>query len=81
MARPQKTPSGAVPTALRTDMMAEIGSSGLRGARTGYIRDEFLPQLAGRAGARTYREMADNDPVAGGVISTVRGLGYRLDPR
>ncbi|MFJ9388063.1 response regulator transcription factor [Nocardioides sp. NPDC101246] len=27
------------------------------------------------------RNKVDNDPVAGGVISTVRGLGYRLDPR
>jgi DNA-binding response OmpR family regulator len=27
------------------------------------------------------RNKVDSDPVAGGVISTVRGLGYRLDPR
>ena len=27
------------------------------------------------------RNKVDNDPVAGRVISTVRGLGYRLDPR
>lgn len=74
MARPQKTQAGAVGTAPRSDMTAEIGSSGLRGSRTGYIRDEFLPQLAGRAGARTYREMGDNDPVAGALLYAITML-------
>lgn len=59
---------------MRTDITNEIGTSGLRGARTGYIRDEFLPQLSGRAATKTYREMADNDPVCGAVLFAISML-------
>lgn len=45
----------------------EIGISGLRRA-SGYVLDEFLPQLQGRKAVQIYREMADNDPVIGALL-------------
>lgn len=61
----------------------EIGNSGLR-QWSGYVREEFLPELAGRQGVRSYREMMDNSPVVGGIIqaivSTMRKVEWRTEP-
>lgn len=62
----------------------EIGQSGLR-AFAGYIREEFLPNLQGRQGARSYREMADNSPTIGGILwaitASMRKVDWRVLPR
>lgn len=50
-----------------------IGDSGLR-QFGGFIAEEFLPELSGARGARTYREMADNDPMVGGVLYAIEML-------
>src|ERR1035437_4398579 len=61
----------------------EIGQSGLR-QFSGWVREEFLPNLVGRQGAQKYREMMDNSPVIGAlmfaVISTMRKVEWRVTP-
>lgn len=60
-----------------------IGTGGLR-QYSGWVREEFLPQLQGRQAVRTYREMLDNSPTVGAVIfairETVRQVQWRLNP-
>ena len=51
----------------------EIGTSGLKRS-AGVVLEEFLPQLDGQKGRDTFREMADNDPVLGGIIYTFEML-------
>jgi hypothetical protein len=47
-----------------------IGSTGLR-QFGGFVSEEFLKELAGTRGARTYREMADNDGTVGAVLFAI----------
>ena len=60
-----------------------VGSTGLR-QFSGWVREEFLPVLAGLQGARTYREMLDNDPSVGAVMfsiqSVMRKTVWRTEP-
>jgi hypothetical protein len=50
-----------------SDVTTELGSTGLR--RSGdYIMADFLPQLNGLSAARVYTEMANNDPLLGGIM-------------
>lgn len=60
-----------------------MGSTGLR-QFSGYIREEFLPQLVGRQAARVYREMQDNSPTVGAIIfaiqQTMRQVEWRVTP-
>lgn len=77
--------SGAFqPPTFHTGMgFRDIGSSGLR-QWSGWVREEFLPQLQGRMAARTYREMIDNSSVVGGLMyainSSMRKITWRVDP-
>lgn len=68
---------------LSYDLYESRGSSGLRRSG-GFIYDERNPKLTGSQGARTYREMADNDPVIGGILhafeSLVRAVEWRVEP-
>jgi len=48
----------------------DLGSYGLR-QYSGWIRDEFLPQLQGRQAARVYREMAENQAVVGSILFAI----------
>lgn len=75
-------------TAMWPSMMAgmtfaDIGSSGLR-AYSGWVREEFLPQLVGQQGARVYREMTDNSPTVGAVLfaimQSIRKVEWRVEP-
>lgn len=51
----------------------QIGSTGLR--RTGgFVHEDFLPKLQGLTGARTYTEMAENDPILGGMLFAITML-------
>lgn len=56
----------------------EIGRSGLIQAN-GVVNEEFLARLRGAAGHRTYREMADNEPVLGGILLAFEKMIGRLD--
>jgi len=53
--------------------LVELGDSGLQRSG-GYILDEFLPALQGLRGRKIYREMADNDPVIGGMLFAIEHL-------
>ena len=60
--------------------LTEIGSTGLRRS-SGFVYEEFLTQLRGRLGSRTYREMADNDPVIGSFLFAIEKIITRLEWR
>src|SRR5947207_2626854 len=74
---------GNTPTMNAGMTFKEVGSSGLR-AFSGWVREEFLPELTGLQGARVYREMMDNSASIGGimfaVISTMRKVEWRVAP-
>ena len=58
----------------------ELGSSGLQ-RTAGFITDEFINDLRGQRGAKTYREMADNDPVIGAMLYAIERLIIQIDWR
>src|SRR6516164_1602637 len=62
---------------------ADYGSYGLR-QFSGWIKEEFLRELQGREGARTYREMMDNSAIIGAILFTIqqamRKVTWRVDP-
>ena len=51
----------------------EIGVAGVK-LTSGFVHDEFLPQLIGERGQRTYREMRDNDSVIGAMMFALEML-------
>lgn len=61
----------------------EVGSAGLR-QFSGWVREEFLPQLQGRQAARVYREMMDNNATVGAILfaitQTMREIDWRVEP-
>jgi hypothetical protein len=63
--------------------MQELGTTGLK-RTSGFIVDEFLVRLRGIQGVKTYREMADNDPVIGAILyaieKVITRLEWRVDP-
>jgi hypothetical protein len=62
-------------------LFREAGSTGLR-RTSGYIFEEFLPQLQGYRAINVYREMRDNDPVVGAILfaidKLVRQVSWRV---
>lgn len=62
---------------------SDYGSYGLR-QYSGWVREEFLPQLVGREAARVYREMLDNSATVGSMIFAItqamRKVAWRVDP-
>lgn len=60
----------------------EFGSTGLKRA-AGYIDEEFLPHLKGPKAAKIYREMGDNDPIAGAMLFSIgqllRGVEWSVE--
>ncbi len=66
------------------DQYAPTGRTGLRGVTTGFIYEEFLPQLRGRVGAKNFREMSDNDPVIWAILylcsMLIRNVDWRVVP-
>lgn len=59
-----------VPSFYRTN----TGRSGLKWSQPGYVDDEFLVQLRGLRGIKTYREMSDNDPIVGACLYAIRQI-------
>jgi hypothetical protein len=61
----------------------EVGRSGLKRV-SGYVEEEFLPQLRGRKAVAIYREMADNSPVIGAFLLAIerliRQIEWRVEP-
>jgi hypothetical protein len=70
------------PTFIPEMAWRSVGSSGLR-QYSGWIREEFLPQLRGREAARTYREMMDNSPTVGAILfaiqQSMRQVSWRVE--
>lgn len=55
----------------------EIGVSGLM--RTGgYVADEFLVELQGKAGAQMFREMSLNDDMIGGALTVLEQIARQV---
>lgn len=84
MASKPKTPTynnplEKLPKAL---LYQQVGGSGL--SRTGWISEDFLPQLRGLNGVKIYREMLDNDAVIGAFMMAIklllRTVEWRVDP-
>jgi hypothetical protein len=48
-------------------LFTELGVTGLKHS-WGMVQEEFLPQLQGDRANKVYREMGDNDPIAGAVL-------------
>lgn len=46
---------------------------------SGYVYDEFLPELRGLQGRRKYREMTDNDPIVGAILSAINYILRAVD--
>ena len=61
----------------------EIGRSGLR-RFSGYVNEEFIYNLRGKRGIRTYREMRENDPIVGASLlaieQTIRKVRWTVVP-
>lgn len=55
------------------DPEAVYGSTGLK-QYGGFVTEEFLPELKGIRGSRTYRAMADNDATVGAVLFAITTL-------
>lgn len=78
-----KTMSPTPPDFERKQIFDDIGFYGLR-QFSGHVREEFLPQLAGRQAQRVYREMLDNSSVVGAVMfaiqQSMRKVTWRVEP-
>lgn len=63
--------------------MIELGQTGLR-RTSGYVNEEFLPQLRGRKAVQVFREMSENDPIVGALLYAVdrllRQVDWRVEP-
>lgn len=74
---------GSAPVMSADLTFKSVGSSGLR-AYSGWVREEFLPQLVGRQAARTYREMLDNCATVGAINfaiqQSMRQVEWRVEP-
>ena len=58
----------------------EYGQTGLR-QYSGWVREEFLPQLQGRQAARVYREMQDNNATIGAMLFAITQTMRKIDWR
>jgi len=57
--------------------LREFGDTGLKRAG-GFIGEEFLTELSGRSGIKVFKEMSENDPVAGGMMFAIARILGRL---
>ena len=60
------TKAARVPRARRASF-SEVGYSGIR-RYGGFINEEFLFDLRGKRGIKTYMEMSKNDPIIGASL-------------
>jgi hypothetical protein len=65
----------------QTKQAAPFAELGVEGAKisSGFVHDEFLPQLTGERGRRTYRQMRDNDDTVSAVLFSVEMLLRAVD--
>ena len=62
--------------------LKHLGIVGLR-QNSGYVYEEFLPELRWPRAGKIYQQMADNDPVVGAILylaeELIRGAEWRVD--
>lgn len=58
----------------------DFGSYGLR-QYSGWVREEFLPQLAGRQAVTVYREMMDNSATVGSMLFAIQQAMRKVEWR
>lgn len=67
----------------RVSEFLELGTTGLRRA-SGYLDEEFLPQIRGRKGVEVFKEMSLNDPIVSALLFSIdrllRNVDWRVDP-
>jgi len=68
------------PVAVAFDNLYEIGTSGVKHTGT-VIIDEFIHELQGSQGAKTFREMVDNEAVLGAAVFAIERLTIQIDWR
>lgn len=57
--------------------LREVGATGLK-RFSGWVLEEFLPELTGWKGVAVYREMSLNDPTVSAVLSAIKLLCRRV---
>lgn len=66
----------------RVDLQ-ELGRTGLE-RMSGYVYEEFLPELQGQRAIQVYQEMSSNDPVVGSILHAIemliRQVEWRVEP-
>jgi hypothetical protein len=69
--------------AKQTATFAEFGQSGLK-RQTGFVREEFLPELRGLRGLKIYTEMSSNDNIVRSMLFAIemmiRSVEWRVEP-
>lgn len=75
--------NGASSNGNQPSVGTELGVSGLK-QWSGQLHEEFLPQLGGARGRRTYEEMRSNDPIIGGLLFAIempiREVSWSFEP-
>lgn len=66
------------PDASETVDFRQIGATGLR-RFSGFVYDEFLPELVGWRGAAIYKEMSYNEPVIASALFVINMLCRQVD--
>jgi hypothetical protein len=62
----------------RSDPNEDLGATGLR-RHSGYVSEQFLPQLRGKKAVEVFREMYDNEPLVGGFMHAITMLVRNVD--
>jgi hypothetical protein len=71
--------SGTLPPSLNYGMQfRDWGSRGLR-QYSGWLREDYLPQLLGREAARVYREMLDGSAIVGAMLFAIQQAMRRVE--
>lgn len=69
----------------RTVQFQEFGTAGQYDPRNGLRHDEFLYELRGMQGIRKFREMKDNDPIIGAILTAMdmmmRSVEWKFEPK
>jgi broad specificity phosphatase PhoE len=58
------------PSALKFDPLEEIGVSGLK-IYSGYLQEEYLPELRGPNAIKVFRNMSEGDPIVRAVLTAI----------
>jgi hypothetical protein len=85
--KPDGSPYGGGVSTIQGDPKAkafgEIGVSGLK-VFSGYLNEEYLPELRGQQATKVYRQMSETDPIVNAVLTAIvlilRAVDWRVEP-